>query len=62
MVEKSRTRILEVSVIERGPQSWEWRTHSGDYVYVCGFEISRMAARFAGYDAMFQMLAAGTPL
>jgi hypothetical protein len=61
MVEKSRTKILEVSVIERGPQSWEWRMHTGDDVHVCGFEISRMAARFSGYDAMFQMLAAGDP-
>jgi len=62
MDEKYRTKLLEVSVVERGPQSWEWRLNSGDDVCVCGFEISRMAAQFSGYDAMFQMLAAGQPL
>jgi hypothetical protein len=62
MAEKYRTKLLEVSVIERGPHSWEWRAHTGDDVYVCGFEVSRMAAHFSGYDAMFQILAAGEPL
>lgn len=38
MAEKSRTKLLEVSVFERGPKSWEWRMHSGEDVHVCGFE------------------------
>ena len=59
MAEKSRPKLLEVSVVERGPGSWEWRTHTGDDVHVCGFEVSRLAARFAAYDAMFSMLAGG---
>ena len=59
MAKKSRIRMLEISVFERGPNSWEWRTHTGDDVHVCGFETSRLAARFAVYDAMLQMLAAG---
>jgi hypothetical protein len=61
VAEKHRTKLLEVSVIERGAQSWEWRVHTGDNVHVCGFELSRMAARFSGYDAMFQILADGKP-
>jgi hypothetical protein len=28
-------------------------------VHVCGFEASRIAARFAAYDTMFAMLAGG---
>jgi hypothetical protein len=62
MAEKYRTKLLEVSVIERGAHSWEWRVHTGEHVHVCGFEVSRMAARFSGYDAMFQILAAGETL
>jgi hypothetical protein len=52
-------KILEVSVFENGPHSWEWQTHTGDCVHFGGFAISRIAARFAGYDAMFQLLASG---
>jgi len=59
MAEKSRTKLLEVSVVERGPLSWEWRVHTGDDVLVCGFESSRLAARVAGYDTIFSMLAGG---
>jgi hypothetical protein len=45
-----------MTVFQRGAQSWEWRVHTGDHVHVCGFEISQMAARYAGYSTLFQML------
>jgi hypothetical protein len=59
MAEKYRTRVLEVEIIGRGPASWEWRLLAGREVLVCGFESTRVAASFAGYDAMFLALAAG---
>jgi len=59
MVEKSRTRLLEISVTPDRPPRWEWRvTCDGDLIAV-GFENDRFEARFEGYDAMLQLLAAG---
>jgi hypothetical protein len=59
MAKNTATRLLEISIVRRGPHSWEWRAFAGNEVLVCGFEASRMAARFAAYDMVFTMLAGG---
>jgi hypothetical protein len=53
MVEKSRTRLLEVSVTHHPPR-WEWEVSSNGGRLANGFE-----AIFEGYDALFLLLAAG---
>jgi hypothetical protein len=55
----SHTPLLEVDVVQRGVASWEWKVYSGDNVHVCGFEQTGLAARFAGNDARFLILASG---
>jgi hypothetical protein len=59
MVETFSTALLEVDVVQRDVASWEWRVRSGDDVHVCGFEQTQLAARFAGNDARFLILASG---
>jgi hypothetical protein len=58
MVEKSRTRMLEVSVTPCPPR-WEWEVTSDGEPIANGFEPSQMEAKFEGYNAMFLLLAAG---
>ena len=60
MTQDTRSRLLEVVVINRGRQSWEWQVLAGDQVLVVGSETTRIAAQFAGNDAMFLALVAGT--
>jgi hypothetical protein len=62
MAEMSHTRLLEVDVVQLDAASWEWRVYSGDDVHVCGFEQTLLAARFAGNDARFLILASGQKL
>jgi hypothetical protein len=50
--------MLEVAVTNH-PAKWEWEVFSGDEVVANGFEREQVAARFEGYNAMFQLLAAG---
>jgi hypothetical protein len=57
MTQETRTPLLEVVVINRSPQSWEWQVWSGDEILVVGFESTRIAAQFAGNDARFLSLA-----
>jgi primosomal replication protein N len=59
MPENLRTRMIEMSVIQSGQRSWEWRLYTGKQVHVCGFEATRVAARFAAYDSLIAMLAGG---
>jgi hypothetical protein len=59
MVEKSRTRMLEVSVTPDRPPRWQWFVTSDDQVLATGFENGQVEARFEGYKAMFLLLAAG---
>jgi hypothetical protein len=59
MAEKSRTRMLEVSVMPDRPPRWEWQVTSNDEVLANGFENGQVEARFEGYNAMFLLLAAG---
>jgi hypothetical protein len=56
---KATTKLLEVTVTAIGQASWEWRLSRSDEVLVVGFESTRMAARFAGNDALFLALAEG---
>jgi hypothetical protein len=56
---KATTKLLEVTVTARGLASWEWQLSRSDEVLVVGFENSRMAANFAGNDALFLALADG---
>jgi hypothetical protein len=59
MVEKSRTRLLEVLVEPFAPPRWGWQVKAGSDVVAEGFENGQMEARFEGYNALFQLLAAG---
>jgi hypothetical protein len=56
--EKSRSRLLEVSVTHRPPR-WEWEVTSNGESMANGFERGETEARFEGYNAMFHLLAAG---
>jgi hypothetical protein len=56
---KATTKLLEVTVTAKGAGSWEWRLSPSDEVLVVGFESTRMAANFAGNDALFLALADG---
>jgi hypothetical protein len=57
-MEKSRSRLLEVSVTHR-PQRWEWEVTSNGESMANGFERGETEAKFEGYNAMFLLLAAG---
>jgi hypothetical protein len=59
MFELSHSKLLEVVVVGRNSNSWEWQVQSSGRVLVCGLEKTRVEARFAGNDAMFLILAAG---
>jgi hypothetical protein len=59
MTQKPPTKLLDVVVDERGPEFWEWRVYSGRNLLLSGFESSRLAARFAGNDTLFLLLASG---
>ena len=57
-MEKYRSCMLEVTVTNHPPK-WEWEVSSGGEMVANGFESEQIAARFEGYNAMFQLLAAG---
>ena len=59
MVEKSRTRMLEVSVTPDRPPRWQWQVTFNGEMIANGFADGQVEARFEGYNAMFQLLAAG---
>jgi hypothetical protein len=59
MVRKSRSRMLDVSVKVDRPPRWEWQLTCDGKLIANGFENGRIQARFEGYSAMFQLLAAG---
>jgi hypothetical protein len=59
MVEKSRVRMLEVSVMENRPPRWEWRVTSNSETIANGFADGRVEANFAGHNVMFLLLASG---
>jgi hypothetical protein len=52
--------LLEVAIVERSTSSWEWSIHFGTEVLICGFESTHTGARFAGYDALFQILSSAS--
>jgi len=57
-MEKSRARMLEVSVTPCPPR-WEWEVTSDGEPIANGFEAGQVEAKFEGYNAMFLLLAAG---
>jgi hypothetical protein len=57
-MKKYRSLMLEVTVINRPPK-WEWEVSSGGEMVANGFEREQIGAKFEGYNAMFQLLAAG---
>ena len=59
MTQDTRSKLLEVVVINRSPNSWEWQVWAGDDILVAGFESTLIAARLAGNDARFLSLAKG---
>jgi hypothetical protein len=59
MAEKSRIRLLEVSVTPFTPPSWGWQVNAGEEVVAEGFAAGQIEARFEGNNAMFLLLAAG---
>jgi hypothetical protein len=59
MVEKSRTRMLEVSVTPDRPPRWQWQVTFNGEMIANGFADCQVEARFEGYNAMFLLLAAG---
>jgi hypothetical protein len=59
MTQDTRSKLLEVVVINRSPNSWEWQVWAGDEILVAGFESTLIAARLAGNDARFLSLAEG---
>jgi hypothetical protein len=61
MDEATRLRMLEVSVTPDRPPRWEWQVTSNGEVIANGFENGQIEARFEGYNAMFQLLAARWP-
>ena len=50
--------MLEVSVSQLS-RRWEWEVTCQGEVIANGFEREQVAARFEGYNAMFDLLAAG---
>jgi hypothetical protein len=58
MPETFRSRLLEVEIASE-PPVWRWRVLAGDQELSSGIENAWIKASFAGYDAMFGILASG---
>jgi hypothetical protein len=52
--------VLNVVIIERSPNKWEWRVcdRRGTTI-ISGFERTRQAAKYAGDRALFGLLVSG---
>jgi hypothetical protein len=59
MVEKFRSRMLEVTIEALTSSRWAWQVKAGDEVVAEGCERSQIEASFEGNNALFQLLAAG---
>jgi hypothetical protein len=59
MSEISRSTMLDVSVALRESGKWEWQVKNSGAVFMNGFEVGRVEASFAGYNALFMLLASG---
>ena len=49
----SRPRLLEVKLIARLPQRWEWQVHDGGTLVMSGYASSRETAQVEGDTALF---------
>jgi hypothetical protein len=58
MVETFRARLLELKITPEPPH-WRWELSNGDDLLSSGSEAGQIQATFEGYNAMFQLLAAG---
>ncbi len=59
MAQTYQANLLEVVVTQRTKNCWEWHVTAGDEVFIFGLEKTQLAARYAGNDAMFQIMASG---
>jgi hypothetical protein len=57
-MEKQRSRMLDVTVTHDPPR-WEWSVTSKGESLANGIERDKSEASFAGYSAMFLLLASG---
>ncbi len=49
--------MFEVVIRNQSPIKWEWELHDHDgHVVLRGFEKTRMAAKYKGERALFQLL------
>jgi hypothetical protein len=52
--------VLEVLITKQSPTKWEWRVCDRQGATIMnGFESTRLAAKYRGYRALFQLLAFG---
>jgi hypothetical protein len=58
-MEKFRSPMLEVSVMDRPATALGWQVTSNGEMIANGFEDGQVEAKFEGYNAMFLLLAAG---
>jgi hypothetical protein len=49
-------RMLQVTLIARLPQKWEWQVKEGDVLLMSGYETSRETAQIEGNSALFYLL------
>ena len=59
MIAPSRTRLLEVEVVELGPNRFEWRVWDGSTMVMLGYEPVRETARLRGEKGLFILLSTG---
>jgi hypothetical protein len=62
VMEKYRSRMLEVAVTADQPPRWEWQVRSNGTMIANGFADEQEKAKFEGNRAMFLLLAAGLNL
>jgi hypothetical protein len=58
-MENSHSNLLDVTVKPDRPPRWEWQVCSDGEMIANGFEDEQEKAKFQGYHAVFQLLAAG---
>ena len=54
--------MLDVTVVSRSEDIWEWHVRLNNRVLVMGIECTQIRASFAANDAMFEILGSGCSL
>lgn len=57
---KTRTRLLEVSIWIGETHAWEWEVCSNGIMLANGYNEERVAAKFDANNALFFLLASGS--